>query len=217
MSEEIIRVLLVDDHPLVLDGIEARLAQEPSVEVIGTANNGEQALALAAELKPDVVLMDISMPVMNGFEATERFREQMPDIRVLILSMHDDREYIMKLVRCGASGYVLKDVSSRELIHAIQTVSTGASYFSSGVSQTLFSAPAMIPAEPEPSLPDPLTPRETAVLRAIAEGLSNKEIARQLDISVRTVETHRLNIKQKLDLQTTAALARYAIEKGLLD
>ncbi len=217
MSEEIIRVLLVDDHPLVLDGIEARLAQEPSVEVIGTANNGEQALALAAELKPDVVLMDISMPVMNGFEATERFREQMPDIRVLILSMHDDREYIMKLVRCGASGYVLKDVSSRELIHAIQTVSTGASYFSSGVSQTLFSAPAMTSAEPEPSLPDPLTPRETAVLRAIAEGLSNKEIARQLDISVRTVETHRLNIKQKLDLQTTAALARYAIEKGLLD
>jgi len=217
MSEEIIRVLLVDDHPLVLDGIEARLAQEASVEVIGTANNGQQALAQAAELKPDVVLMDISMPVMNGFEATEKFREQMPDIRVLILSMHDDREYIMKLVRCGASGYVLKDVSSRELIHAIQTVSTGASYFSSGVSQTLFSAPAMAPAEPEPSLPDPLTPRETAVLRAIAEGLSNKEIARQLDISVRTVETHRLNIKQKLDLQTTAALARYAIEKGLLD
>ncbi|MFW1676935.1 response regulator [Pontibacter sp. JAM-7] len=216
MTDELVRILLVDDHPLVLDGINARLEQEATVQVVGMANNGQQALELAAELQPDVVLMDISMPVMNGFEATERFREQLPQIKVLILSMHDDREYIMKLVRCGASGYVLKDVSSRELINAIQTVSTGASYFSSGVSQTLFNAAALEPAETAPK-PDLLTPRENDVLKSIAEGLSNKEIARQLSISVRTVETHRLNIKQKLDLQTTAALARYAFERGLLE
>ncbi|WP_420598971.1 response regulator [Neptuniibacter sp.] len=212
-----IKVLLVDDHPLVLDGINARLEGEESLDVVGMAHDGKQALEQAEKLQPDVVLMDISMPVMNGFEATELFRQQQPQVRVLILSMHDDREYILKLIKCGASGYVLKDVSSGELITAIETVFRGGTYFSSGASQTLFSE---LNKEQLPELPaaeEALTKRENDVLKLLAEGNSNKEIARELNISVRTVETHRQNIKAKLDIHTAAGLARYAIEHNIID
>ncbi|WP_067861864.1 response regulator [Neptuniibacter marinus] len=211
-----IRVLLVDDHPLVLDGISARLEGEPSLEIIGMANDGKQALALASTLHPDVVLMDISMPVMNGFEASERFHAEQPDVKVLILSMHDDREYIVKLIKCGAAGYVLKDVSSNELISAIETVYGGGTYFSSGASQSLFSQFDQEGGHAN-TQQEELTGREKDVLKLVAEGNSNKEIARELDISVRTVETHRQNIKQKLDIHTAAGLTRYAIEHKLVD
>ena len=217
MSDRKIRVLLVDDHPLVLDGINARLEGESSLEVVGSACNGKEALTQAEQVKPDVVLMDISMPVMNGFEAAECFRDQQPDVRVLILSMHDDREYIVKLIQCGASGYVLKDVSSTELIAAIETVYRGGTYFSSGASQSLFSQFNQEPlqsAEPEE---EALTEREKDVLKLLAEGGSNKDVARKLDISVRTVETHRQNIKHKLNIQTAAGLARYAIEHHIVE
>jgi len=218
MSESKIKVLLVDDHPLVLDGISARLEGEERLQVVGMANDGKQALERAAKLNPDVVLMDISMPVMNGFEATEQFRQEMPEIRVLILSMHDDREYIVKLIQCGAAGYVLKDVSSNALISAIETVHLGGTYFSSGASQTLFSQldPEQSPIQTEQES-EALTSREKEVLKLLAEGRSNKEVARTLDISVRTVETHRLNMKQKLGINTAAGLARYAIEHNLVD
>jgi len=210
----IIRVLLVDDHPLVLDGIQARLESVAGIVVVGQANDGQQALACAAQLDPDVVLMDVSMPVMNGLEAVRCFRTQFPAIRVLMLSMHDNREYIMQVMQAGARGYILKDVSSEELISAIETVAIGNSYFSHSASQALFSAPQAL-------LPDPashsLTPREVVVLKRLAEGKSNKAIANLLNISVRTVETHRQNIKNKLDIQTAAGLVRYAIEQGLVD
>ncbi|MDO6512600.1 MULTISPECIES: response regulator transcription factor [unclassified Neptuniibacter] len=215
-SDNKIRVLLVDDHPLVLDGISARLEGEPSLEIIGMANDGKQALALASTLHPDVVLMDISMPVMNGFEASERFHAEQPDVKVLILSMHDDREYIVKLIKCGAAGYVLKDVSSNELISAIETVYGGGTYFSSGASQSLFSQFDQEGGHAN-TQQEELTGREKDVLKLVAEGNSNKEIARELDISVRTVETHRQNIKQKLDIHTAAGLTRYAIEHKLVD
>lgn len=216
MNDKKIKVLLVDDHPLVLDGINARLEGEDSVTVIGMANDGKQALEQAEILQPDVVLMDISMPVMNGFEAAEQFRQQQPGVKVLILSMHDDREYIVKLIKCGAAGYVLKDVSSSELMSAIETVYRGGTYFSAGASQSLFSEmdPTAV-LEPEAE-PEPLTSREKDVLKLLAEGNSNKEIARTLDISVRTVETHRQNIKSKLDIHTAAGLARYAIEHQII-
>ncbi|WP_286239485.1 response regulator [Neptuniibacter halophilus] len=217
MSETKIRVLLVDDHPLVLDGISARLEGEATLEVVGMANDGQQALSLAAEVRPDVVLMDISMPVMNGFEAAEKFRDEQPDVRVLILSMHDDREYIVRLIQCGAAGYVLKDVSSAELITAIETVHSGGSYFSSGASQALFSQFEQARAEEKTTEQEALTGRERDVLRLLAEGNSNKAIARELDISVRTVETHRQNIKNKLDIHTAAGLTRYALENNLVD
>ncbi|EAR62360.1 response regulator [Neptuniibacter caesariensis] len=217
MSDKKIRVVLVDDHPLVLDGISARLEGEPTIDVVGMANDGQQALQVAAELTPDVVLMDVSMPVMNGFEAAEKFRDEQPNIKVLILSMHDDREYIVKLIKCGAAGYVLKDVSSSELITAIETVFSGGSYFSSGASQALFSQFEQEQAVNEKAEQEALTGREKDVLKLVAEGNSNKEIARTLDISVRTVETHRQNIKNKLDIHTAAGLTRYAIDNNLVD
>lgn len=217
MQSDKIKVLLVDDHPLVLDGIQARLEGESGLEVIGTAADGAQALIKATELKPDVVLMDVSMPVMNGFEAAERFKTDHPAIKVLILSMHDDREYIVKLINCGASGYVLKDVSSTELISAIETVYRGGTYFSSGASQALFSQFDQPDTKPATPPQEQLTCREKDVLKLVAEGNSNKEIARTLDISVRTVETHRQNIKQKLDIHTAAGMTRYAIEHNLVD
>ncbi|MCW8884919.1 MAG: response regulator transcription factor [Motiliproteus sp.] len=206
-----IRVLLVDDHPLVLDGIQARLEQEDGIQVVGQANNGLEALEQAGRLNPDVVLMDVSMPVMNGMEATLRFREDFPAVKVLILTMHDNKEYILQLMQSGASGYILKDVSSDELIKAVETVFQGNTYFSQGASQTLFSS-----FDGTKSQTQTLTKREETVLRLLAQGNSNKAIANELKISVRTVETHRQNIKNKLDIHTAAGLAKYAIEHNLV-
>ncbi|MHA7879612.1 MAG: response regulator [Saccharospirillum sp.] len=206
-----IRVLLADDHVLVLDGLQARLSLEPHIEIVGTANNGEEALAKARALMPDVVIMDVSMPILNGLEAAARFKQELPGIRLLMLSMHDDREYILPLIRSGAGGYVLKDVSSTELIKAIETVYLGNTYFSSGASQALFHA-----GEGGGAAPEVLSKRELAVLKHLALGYANKEIAQTLSISVRTVETHRQNIKSKLGLHSTAGLTKYAIERKLV-
>lgn len=209
--QKTIRILLVDDHPLVLDGIRTRVQDDPSIEVIGEASNGEEALQQAKTHSPDLVLMDISMPVMNGLEAMRHFNRDYPDIKVIILSMHENREYIVKLIQSGASGYILKDVASGELINAIKTVSNGGTYFSSSASQSLFHK-----GDGTPQLEkNPLTSREETVLKLLSEGDPNKVIARKLDISVRTVETHRKNIKQKLNIQTAAGLTKYAIEHNL--
>ncbi|MEH6627523.1 MAG: response regulator transcription factor [Motiliproteus sp.] len=210
-EQQTIRVLLVDDHPLVLDGIRARLENVDGIDVVGEANNGLEALDRARELNPAVVLMDVSMPVMNGLEATLKFQQDFPAVKVLILSMHDNKEYILQLMQSGASGYILKDVSSDELIKAIETVFQGNTYFSQGASQTLFNS-----FEGAKQQTQNLTNREETVLRLLAQGNSNKGIANELKISVRTVETHRQNIKNKLDIQTAAGLAKYAIEHNLV-
>lgn len=212
MTQSHIRLLLVDDHMLVLDGLQARLAMEQHIEIVGTANNGEEALVAARALQPDVVIMDVSMPVLNGIEAAQRFKAEMPDIRILMLSMHDDREYILSLIQSGASGYVLKDVSSNELINAIETVHSGNTYFSSGASKALFTQPT----EAADEALEELSKRELTVLKLLAIGYSNKEVGRDLRISVRTVETHRQNIKNKLGIQTIAGLTKYAIERQLI-
>jgi len=208
-----IRLLLVDDHPLVLDGINSRLQVEDEIEVVGQASNGKEALEKAKKVNPHVVLMDVTMPVMGGLEATRIFKQQLPGVRVLILTMHDDQEYILKLMQSGASGYVLKNVSSEELIKAIETVHQGSTYFSAGASQSLFSGKE----NPKQRIDDLLTKREETVLKLIAEGNSNKEIANSLNISVRTVEAHRQNIKSKLGIHTAAGLTKYAIEIGLIE
>lgn len=208
-----IRILLVDDHILVLDGLKARLELESHLDIVGTANNGEQALEQAHRLKPDVVIMDVSMPILTGLEATKRFQIELPDTRILMLSMHDDREYILSLIHSGASGYVLKDVSSNELIKAIETVHSGNTYFSAGASDALFrNAPAVEPNV----LTQELSQREITVLKLLAAGLSNKEIAKDLHISVRTVETHRLKLKTKLGIQSTAGLTKFALKHQLI-
>lgn len=213
-----IRVLLVDDHPLVLDGINACLSSEPGIEVVGQASNGVEAIEEAGKLEPDVILMDVSMPVMNGLEATQELKSRYPSSRVLILSMHENREYILQLIQSGAAGYVLKDVSSDELVKAIEVVHQGGTYFSSRASETLVNKLDDVTNDSRPDNADrpTLTKREETVLKLLAEGGSNKEIARTLDISVRTVETHRQNIKQKLNINTAAGLAKYAIENNIV-
>ena len=204
-----IRILIADDHPLVMDGIRSCLNTYGHIDVIGEAQTGQEAFEKAAELKPDIVLMDINMPELNGLEAAGLFEEKFPDIKLLILSMHDNREYISTALRYGARGYVLKDVPSQEIVTAIEAVHRGGTYLSSGVSEIL-----LLQGEDSPSRP--LTKREETVLQLLAQGKSNKHVARELDISVRTVETHRRNIKRKLNIGSTAGLTRYAMQYGLI-
>lgn len=205
-----IRVVIADDHPLVIDGIRARLETYAHIDILGEARDGETAVALAEKLDPDVMLMDISMPGLSGLDAVERLQERVPQVRVLVLSMHDNKEYILSALRAGAAGYILKDVSSQEMIGAIETVHGGGTYLCGGVSEVLGGEDASEVTEL------PLTTREQTILALLAEGASNKHVARKLDISVRTVETHRRNIKKKLRVDTSAGLTRWAIENGLI-
>jgi len=210
-QRRMIKILLVDDHPLVIEGIRSVVDTISHMEVVGAAGTVRDALAVAARTAPDLVMMDINLPDLSGTQAIELFKDQQPSIRLLMLSMHDSREYISNSVMHGASGYVLKDVSTSEIIAAIEAVAAGGTYFSSGVSDVLM----RIGDAPPPT--GPLTPREQSVLVLVAEGKSSKDVSRALEISARTVETHRKNIKKKLGIATTAGLTRYAIETGLLD
>ncbi|WP_318455372.1 response regulator transcription factor [Photobacterium leiognathi] len=214
MTEQTIKVVIVDDHQVVIDGFMARLQLEPDIDVIGTASNGIEALEVISQFDPDVILMDISMPIMNGIDATAQIKKQYPDAKVLMLTMHDNREYIMKVMQVGAMGYMLKEISAEKMVQAIKTVNQGATYFCETTSQTIFTQAAAPIAAPEVN---PLSRREEGILKHVAQGLSSKQIAKALDISYRTVETHRQNIKHKLDLHSTAELAKYALEKGLVD
>ena len=208
MSAEPARIILVDDHPLVRDGLRARLDSVAHLRVIGEAGNANEALALAADEAnpPDLVLMDVGMAGMSGIELAARFHERFPGIRVLMLSMHDNVEYVTQAVRAGASGYVLKDSPATEIIQAIDAVLAGKTFFSAGVATRMIQARSMqTPLER-------LTPRELDILDALAEGLSSKQIAQQHGLSVRTVETHRLNLKRKLDIDGQAELIKFAVE-----
>lgn len=208
MSDQTIKVLLIDNHPLVLDGLRAVLETYGHIEVVGTAALAHAGLEIARRARPAVVLMDINMPKLNGIDAIELFKEELPETRILMLSMHDSREYISTSVMHGASGYILKDVSTDEIIAAIEAVAAGRTYFSSGVSDVLLER-----RENENAVP--LTTREQDVLLLLSAGKSNRDIAQSLAISAATVETHRKNIKKKLGIATTAGLTRYAIEHGL--
>ena len=202
-----IKVLLVDNHPLVLDGLKKVLETFSHIEIVGTAGLALAGLEIARETQPSVVLMDINMPKLNGIDAIELFKRELPKCRVVMLSMHDTREYISSSVLRGAAGYVLKDVPTEEIVAAIEAVADGQTYFSSGVREALV----------EPKLADAglLTSRERDVLLLIAEGKSNREIAQSFNASVATVETHRKNLKKKLGVATTAGLVRYALDRGL--
>lgn len=204
------KVLLIDNHPLVLDGLRAILETYDHIEVVGTASLASEGLEIAIRTHPAVVLMDINMPQMNGIDAIELFKERVPASRLLMLSMHDSREYISTSVMYGASGYILKDVSTDEIIAAIDAVASGGTYFSEGVQEALLERRAV------PALATALTTREQDVLLLITQGCSNRDAARALDISERTVETHRKNIKKKISVTTTAGIIRYAIDNGLI-
>lgn len=210
-----IRVLVADDHMIVRTGIRHVLESEPGFEVVGEAADGTEALALTAELHPDVVVLDISMPGVSGLELATQLRSAGGGARVLILSMHDNAEYVLESVRAGAHGYLLKDTAATELRTAIRAVCQGESYFSPPVASRL-SAAVRGEHDPQPAGLDQLTGREREVLHGIAQGRTNKEIATELGISHRTVETHRESLMRKLQIRTVAELTRFALGAGIL-
>ena len=203
-----IRIMIVDDHPMVAQGIQSVLEEHDDINVVGTLGNGRAALDALDHLDPDVILMDLNMPEMGGLTATELALEKRPGTRVLILSMHDSPEYITSALSHGAMGYVLKDVPTDEIKTAIDTVMQGARYLCTGAEGAI--------APKSNGATDALTGREQPLLLQLAQGMSNKDVAGALDISVRTVETHRKNIKRKLGISSTAGLTRYALEHGVL-
>lgn len=200
-----IRILLVDDHQLVRDGLRSRLGETEGIEVVGEAGTGREALELAASLTPDLVLLDIGLPDMSGLDVAARLGETTPRTRALMLSMYDNREYVLSALKAGACGYVLKDSTSKEIIAAIRAVAAGGTYYSAPLTAALASSGTETPL---------LTEREREVLILVAKGNSNKRIAQQLDVSVRTVETHRLNLRRKLGIETPAGLIHYALQQG---
>jgi len=210
-SDSPVSVILIDNHPLVLEGLRAILETYGHIRVVGTASAVAQGLEIAAVEAPDIVLLDINMPQINGIDAIELFKTAIPSTRVLMLSMHDSREYISASVLRGASGYILKDVPNEEIVAAIESVAAGGTYFSTGVSDVLLERKQRHERE---SLP--ITPREREILALLAAGQSNREIAEKLELSVATIETHRKTIKRKLGLSTTAELTRVALEHGLV-
>jgi two-component system NarL family response regulator len=202
------RVMIVDDHPMVAEGIQSILESYEDLEVVATLSNGRAAIDRAEALLPDVVLMDLNMPEIGGLTATEILLERLPDLRIVILTMHDNPEYISSALSHGAVGYLLKDVPTDEIKEAIDAVMAGETYLCTGAQGSI--APKRLGAR------EALTEREQTILLQLASGKSNKEVARTLDISVRTVETHRKNIKRKLGISSTAGLTRYAMEHGVL-
>jgi len=198
-----IRLLLVDDHPLVRDGLRARLEVVPRFEVVGEAGHADEAQAQLAALRPTLVLMDVGMKGTNGIDLTAALLEREPALLVLMLSMHDNPEYVQRAMQAGARGYVLKDAPASEIIAAIEAVAAGGTFLSPAVSRRLFRNQAPRPL---------LSLRESEILSALARGLASKQIAREMDVSVRTVEAHRQSIKRKLSLEGQAELIKYAVE-----
>jgi DNA-binding NarL/FixJ family response regulator len=209
-----IKLLLVDDHPIVRRGVASCLAKEPNVQVIGEAAHGQEALAKVRALNPDVVLMDVDMPQMDGLAVTQALRKDFPHIKVLMLSMYRDTDYILRILQSGALGYVLKDAPADELVRAVEAVHRGESYFSADVARVALNQ--FVRGSSEGPSAMNLTNREREVLINIAEGFSNKEIACRLNVGVRTVETHRERIMRKLNIRNVAGLTKFAIAKGLI-
>jgi DNA-binding NarL/FixJ family response regulator len=208
-----IRVLLADDHAMVRKGFRLILEAQPDMEIAGEAGNGREAVELAEKLHPDVVVMDVAMPELNGIEATRRLAASSPHTRVLALSMHKDSVYVREILRAGARGYLLKDSIDTDLISAVRAVAKGDGYISPGVSDAVLSDYRRHVTDPL----DLLTSREREVLQMIAESKTNKEIAVALNLSVYTVEAHRGKIMEKLNLHSTGELVRFAVRHGLVD
>jgi DNA-binding NarL/FixJ family response regulator len=212
-----IRVLLADDHKLIRAGLRLVVDQQPDLSVVGEADDGRQAVELAKSLKPDVVVMDIGMPNLNGIEAARQIRQIRPDAAVVMLSMHSDEGYVLRALGAGARAYLLKDSATTDLVQAIHAVVEGKSFFSPAVSKVLLQdyMRKLRRSGAEDSY-DLLSPREREVLQLVAEGKSNKEVASLLNLSVYTVETHRAKIMQKLNLKGVPELILYAVRKGII-
>ena len=221
---EPIRVLLADDHSLVRAGIASLLQQIDTVQVVGEAANGREALEKARRLQPDIVLMDISMPELNGLEVIERLAAERPEVRVIVLSMHKNEEYVLRALGSGVAGYLIKDADQLELTVAIRAVASGKRYLASGISKPMIEAYMKRTRMPQANNPGSsplnsfyqLTSRQRETLQLIAEGNSTKEIAQKLHLSVKTVESHRMELMKRLDIHDVSGLVRYAIRIGLV-
>jgi DNA-binding NarL/FixJ family response regulator len=208
------RLLICDDHPLVREGIKATISQHPTIEIVGEAENGRDAVSETKRLRPDIVLTDMSMPELNGLEATIQIKEFDKRIKVLIMTMYDDEEVVLRCLAAGASGYVLKDTPLSQLIYAIGMVMKGHEYLDPGVTRNLNEYHQH--AKANENTYDRLSPREREVLKLVAEGLSVKEIAVQLNVGIKTIDTHKYNLMTKLDIHNAAGLTRYAIQKNVV-
>lgn len=214
--EKTLRVLLVDDHGIVREGLRMVLGAESDIEVVGEGEDGRQALELVKDLQPDVVVMDIAMPNLNGLEATKQITRQFPNVRVVILTMHENELYFLQIAKAGATGCVLKRSMGRELVDAIHAAARGESYFSPTIATKVLEDYRRLASRPEDENGDPLTEREREILQLIAEGQTNREIAQLLTVSIKTVQAHRANIMEKLDAHDSTDLVKYAMRLGLI-
>ena len=211
-----IRILLVDDHPIVREGIKSALSKRKNISIVGEADTGEEAMVKARKLSPDVILMDINMPGMSGLETSRRLRKSVPDSKILALTMHENREYVLEMTQLGARGYVFKDSSPSELLRAIEAVHSGEFFFSPRASQQLLKS--FLKGEPrtDSQASVDLSKREKDVLQLITEGFKTKEIARLLGVTDRTVETYRHRLMTKLSVHSIATLIKHAVTKGIV-
>lgn len=210
-----IRILLADDHQITRSGLRALLEQQPNMAVAGEAENGRLAVRMAAELKPDVIVMDINMPELNGIEASRQIKAELPDIKIIALSMHSDKRYVAGMLKAGVSGYLLKNCAFDELVAAINSVMRNQSYLSPAIADTVMKDYASILAGADQSTASLLSSREREVLQLIAEGMSTRDIGERIHVSVKTVETHRQQIMRKLNAKSVAELTKIAVREGL--
>jgi DNA-binding NarL/FixJ family response regulator len=210
-----IRILLADDHQITRSGLRALLEQQPNMAVAGEAENGRLAVRMAAELKPDVIVMDINMPELNGIEASRQIKAELPDIKIIALSMHSDKRYVAGMLKAGVSGYLLKNCAFDELVAAINSVMRNQSYLSPAIADTVMKDYASILEGADQSTASLLSSREREVLQLIAEGMSTRDIGERIHVSVKTVETHRQQIMRKLNAKSVAELTKIAVREGL--
>lgn len=213
-----IRIIFADDHVIVRDGLRALLKSDPQFSLLGEGADGQEALELVAKYHPDVAMLDISMPRMNGIEATKVIKKEHPSTRIMILTIHENEQYVYEMLQAGADGYVLKNAEKKEIFDGIRAVAKGEHYFSSEVSKLLIGdlvKKARGNSVQEGESGSELTSRETEVLKFIAEGLTSRQIAEKLFLSVSTVNSHRANLKKKLNIRDTAGLVKYALQAGL--
>jgi two-component system, NarL family, response regulator NreC len=210
-----IRIILADDHVILRHGLSKSLQMENDIEVIAQANDGRSTVQLAQELSPDIIIMDIGMPDLNGIEATRQIVKNSPKIKVIALSMHSAKKFIVEMFKAGASGYLLKDCEFDELVNAIRTVASGNKYISPSISNILVETCVTDEPNKKESAFTTLTRREREILQLLAEGRTTKQIAKRLHISPKTVEVHRLNLMNKLNIDNVAQLTKYAIQEGL--
>jgi len=214
-----IRILLADDHALMRRGIRDLLMAEPEIEIVGEAGDGREAVRLAEKFRPDVMIMDLAMPELNGLDAIRQIRKEAPEIELLVFSMHDSEELIREVFAAGARGYVLKSDVALYLIEAVKSLARHKPFFTPRISEAILNSlvSTAVPGHVEPARPGPLSAREREILQLLAENKSNKDIAKALGISVRTVETHRRSVMQKLDANSIVELVHYAIKHGYIE